>query len=92
MSRESRDIESLKKELADVKGQLSTILDLKPEFEQRRGDRVILFRNSILQLFAANSASVEEMQLVLDLVRFEMVQKYNAYLETIAKQSTVPVS
>jgi len=92
MSRESRDIESLKKELADVKGQLSTILDLKTEFEQRRADRVILFRNSILQLFAANSASVEEMQLVLDLVRFEMVQKYNAYLETIAKQSTVPVS
>lgn len=90
MSRETRDIESLKKELADVKGQLSTILDLKTEFEQRRADRVILFRNSILQLFAANSASVEEMQLVLDLVRFEMVQKYNAYLETIAKQSTVP--
>lgn len=90
MSRESRDIESLKKELADVKGQLSTILDLKTEFEQRRADRVILFRNSILQLFAANSASVEEMQLVLDLVRFEMVQKYNTYLETIAKESTVP--
>ncbi len=90
MSRESRDIESLKKELADVKGQLSTILDLKTEFEQRRADRVILFRNSILQLFAANSASVEEMQLVLDLVRFEMVQKYNTYLEAIAKESTVP--